>query len=151
MTCDTYDNQLAGQVEIFKNATKTASDRSVQIQIEIAEAESKLAALESTTTENALMGTRIYTGSFTTTSMWSTSTTSYSKTEVNCSQVLDVTKPTLHELFNSPNIIFNSNNTENVMGMIIRGDTVQRVLGFGTNSPQPIEIKCCNSEGKRGV
>jgi hypothetical protein len=67
ITCDSKGKkELKGQVEIFKTATKTARARAEEKQSEITEAEGQLNALESTTTENTLMGTWISTGLFTT-------------------------------------------------------------------------------------
>ena len=72
-----------------------------------------------------------------------------SKPEVNCTQLLNVTKPTLNVIFRhyTSDITYNSNKTENVTVVFVRGDTVKEVLNFGTNSNQMIEIQCLSPDG----
>jgi hypothetical protein len=68
--------------------------------------------------------------------------------KVNCTQVLNFTKPTFDDIFyESTDISYNSNKTENVTVVFVRGDTVRKVLNFGTNSPRIIEVKCLSPNG----
>ena len=87
-----------------------------------------------------------------TTDASSTTIDSNSKAEVNCTKALNLNfaKATVNEIFNQTesNLSFNSNNPENVTIVLVRGDTVEKALDFGTNSLQTIEIKCCGPEGK---
>ena len=117
-----------------------------RLERELEDLYDQLSQLTSNSNETMLITTATTAISIATT----TTTSFYPTSTLNCSEILGPSPPPplVYEfVLPSSDIKFNSENITNVTVVLVLGDTAEEVLNLATNSPEPVQIQCCFSDG----